>query len=84
MLKKVVHCTLLDLSQYVPFKFHYVQRLSPKEVPKISMEIDYLDARHAQRSPSPSGSWHPSVLSNILFVLGAFEHSFCVSSILHV
>ena len=58
MLKKVVHCTVLDLSQYLLFKFHYVQRLPPQEVPKISMEIDYLVCR-AQRSLLPSGSWHP-------------------------
>ena len=59
MLKKVIHCTLLDLSQYLPFKFHYVQRLPPQEVPKISMEIDYFGARRARCSPSPSGDWHP-------------------------
>ena len=59
MLKKVVHCTVLDLSQYLPFKFHYVQRLPPQEVPKISMEIDYLGDCRAQRSLLPSGSWHP-------------------------
>ena len=44
MLKKVFHCTLLDLDQYLPFKLHYPQRLPAQEVPKISMEIDYIGA----------------------------------------
>ena len=62
-------CTLLDLSKYLPFKFYYVQRLPPQEVPKISMEID----------PDTH-----TVLGNILFVVGALKHSFCVSSIFHI
>ena len=72
MLKKVVHCTLLDLSQYLPFKFHYVQRLPPEEVEKIPMEIDYLGARHAQRLLSPSGSGHPYSVE---------QHSICGGSL---
>ena len=78
-------CTLLDLSKYLPFKFHYVQRLPPQEVPKISMEIDYIlvpvapSARRRLRDPDTH-----TVLGNILFVVGALKHSFCVSSIFHI
>ena len=45
---------LLNLSQYLLYKFHYGQRLPPQEVPKILMEIsiDYLGACHAQRLSS--------------------------------
>ena len=59
MLKGVVHCALLDLSQYLPFKFHYVRGLPPQGVPEVLMEIDYLGVRRTQRLPCPSGSWHP-------------------------
>ena len=59
MLKIFVPFTLLELSQYLPFKFHYAQGISTKENPKISIEIDYLGARLAQRPPLSSGSWHP-------------------------
>ena len=83
-LKKVVHCTLLDLSQYLALTFDYVQRLPPQKKSKISMEIDYLSASCAQCLPLPSGSWHPYSVGQILFVVGAFEHSFCWSSILHM
>ena len=78
-------CTLLDLSKYQPFTFHYVQKLPPQEVPKISMEIDYIlvpvTPSALRRLPDPGAH---TVLGNILFVVGAFEHSFCVSSILHM
>ena len=80
-------CTLLDLSQYsiCPFKFHYDQRLSRQEVPKISMEIDYIlvPVAPSARRRLPDTDTH-TVLGNILFVVRAFEHSFCVSSILHM
>ena len=70
-------CTLLDLSKYLPFKFHYLQRLLPQEAPKISMEIDYILVPVAptarRRLPDPDNY---TVLGNILFVVGAFEHSF--------
>ena len=84
MLKKVFHCTLLDLDQYLPFMLHYPQRLPAQEVPKISMEIDYTGvvAPSAGRRLSDAGT--RTVLGSILFVVGAFEHSFWVSSIFHM
>ena len=78
-------CILLDLSKYLPFKSHYAQSLSPQEVPKISMEIDYflMPVAPSARRRLPDPATH-TVLGNILFVMGAFEHSFCISSILHM
>ena len=84
MLKKVVHCTLLNFSQYLPFKFHYVQRLLQQEVPKISMEIDFLGPHCASACRHPLYPGTHAVLGNILFRVGAFEHSFCVWSIFHM
>ena len=71
--------TLLDLSKYLPFKFHCFQKLPPQEVPKISMEIDYilLPVAPSARRRLPDSGTH-TVLGNILLVVGAFEHSFCV------